>query len=118
MYTILEHPLLQHRVTLLDGAFQPHNPDAMMNLIEARGATESVLVVYTAGQVVEADVRAKRSVFIVNAAGAATLPVRVRGSVRTARACDCTGKAQPCPVPRTGLRELAVPPSGLLELRG
>lgn len=108
----------KHRVTLLDGAFQPHNPDAMMNLIEARGATESVLVVYTAGQVVEADVRAKRSVFIVNATGAATLPVRVRGAVRTARACDCTGKAQPCPVPRTGLRELAVPPSGLLELRG
>ena len=70
-----------HRETLLKGRFTPHHPELQYPWIEAEGADERVVGVYSDGLVVDLPADGKK-VFLMNASGRDRLTVRQGGAIR------------------------------------
>ena len=106
-----------HREALLRGSFSPRCPELGFPLLEGASATERVIAVYDAGFVAKVPADG-RETWIVNATDAPELTLDLAAAPASAEAFDTFGDPAPAPALAAGLTRAAVPPSGLLRLRG
>ena len=106
-----------HRDALLRGSFSPRGPELGFPLLEGASATERAIAVYDAGFVAKVPADG-RETWIVNATDAPALALDLAAAPVSVEAFDTFGESVPAPALAAGLARAAVPPSGLLRLRG
>lgn len=104
-----------HRETLLKGGFRPHGAPIGYPVIESWSDAERVLAVYEPGTVAEPACDG-RTLFLVNASGRDSVPVRLAAAPKSVEAFDTCGASVPAPTLRAGLQDAAVPDSGYLAI--
>ena len=105
----------EHRETLLKGAFRPHHPEGRYPVVEAEGARERIIAVYSpsaCARVTSAD----KPAILVNATGAGRLLVSLPARPVRVEAFDVFGNPVSSKVPREGLSEIEVPASGHVRI--
>jgi alpha-galactosidase len=109
-----------NRAVLLDGEFEAHHPGANYPLVAARRGSRQIVGLY-GDAVVTVDRRASDAVDVINGKNSKTVVLSLADDLGTHRFTvrDCQGKVVQSGQVRLakGLREFAVPVSGLLSLQ-
>lgn len=106
----------EHREALLRGGFRPHGAASGYPILESWSDAERILAVYDPAVVCEPACDG-RTLYLVNATGRASIPVRLAAEPRSVEAFDTCGASVPVPALRAGLQDAAVPDSGYLAIR-
>jgi len=105
----------RHRATLLKGKFRPYHPELLYPRLEAEGADEKVIALYSVPQLLDLGTLDK-PVYVVNSTFTTELPVRV-GTPTKAVSYDVFGnRTGEVPLP-AGLQAVKIPLSGYAEIR-
>ncbi len=108
---------LEHREVLLHGQLTPLHPELNYPVIRAEHETSQVIVIYSAGQVAEFELKPHQSCYIVNASESDSVFLKWNGTPRSAAAFDACGEPAGPRIPLSpGLSEVKIPVSGFLRM--
>jgi alpha-galactosidase len=110
----------ENRHVLLDGEFQPHSPQTLYPLIQAKGNDKIIAALYR-DVVAAIDNAYGEAVDMVNGKQSSSVVIKLAKEISQAeiRSFDCFGNESSLMRKRLkpGLHQFAVPPSGLLTIR-
>ncbi len=105
----------KHRGTLQKGRFRAYHPEAQYPLLEAEGANERIVGVYTSGTVVPCG-KLDRPVYVLNGVSGDSAVLDFADGTATAEVFDAAGKAAGTMKLCRGVQRVAVPRSGYLRI--
>jgi alpha-galactosidase len=105
----------KHRGTLQKGRFRAYHPEAQYPLLEAEGANERIVGVYTSGTVVPCG-KLDRPVYVLNGVSGDSAVLDFADGTATAEVFDAAGKAAGTVKLCRGVQRVAVPRSGYLRI--
>jgi hypothetical protein len=105
----------KHRGTLQKGRFRAYHPEAQYPLLEAEGANERIVGVYTSCTVVPCG-KLDRPVYVLNGVSGDSAVLDFADGTATAEVFDAAGKAAGTVKLCRGVQRVAVPRSGYLRI--